>query len=86
MACPPEDSSGFEGMGNRAYQDFLHDLLAAKANASSHSQRKFRKLCAEATGALNYKDRSVGQCLFCFVVSSCINTCAFKPGCLMSHN
>lgn len=57
MACPPEDSSGFEGMGNRAYQDFLHDLLAAKANASSHSQRKFRKLCAEATGALNYKDR-----------------------------
>ncbi len=59
MACPPEDSSGFEGMGNRAYQDFLDDLLAAKA--SFHSQRKFWKLCAEATGALNYKDRLVSR-------------------------
>ena len=61
MACPPEDSSGFEGMGNRAYQDFLDSLLAAKASASSHSERKYRKLCAEVSGALNYKDRSGGQ-------------------------
>lgn len=60
MACPPEDSSGFEGMGNHAYQDFLDSLLAAKASASSHSQRQFRKLCAEASGALNYKGRSAG--------------------------
>ncbi len=28
MACPPEDCTGFEGMGSRAYQDFLDHLLA----------------------------------------------------------
>jgi len=61
MACPPEDSCGSEGMGNRAYQDFLDSPLAAKASASSQSERKYRKLCAEASGALNYKNRLVGR-------------------------
>jgi hypothetical protein len=26
MACPPEDSNGFEGMGNRSYNDFLKEV------------------------------------------------------------
>ena len=55
MACPPEDSNGLEGMGNRSYQSFLDSVLAAK---NSTSLRKYRKLCAEASTGLNYKGRS----------------------------
>ncbi len=60
MACPPEDSSGLEGMGNHFYQEFLDSVLPAKDSASFECKRKYRKLCAEASMALNYKERSVG--------------------------
>ena len=56
-ACPPEDSNGFEGMGNHAYQDFLDSVLEAKQGMDAKSQRKYRQLCAGASAGLNYKDR-----------------------------
>lgn len=57
-AGPPEDSTGFEGMGNRAYQEFL-DSLPVKNSTSAEEKRKYRKMCQEVVGALNYKERSV---------------------------
>ncbi len=60
MACPPEDSNGLEGMGNHFYQEFLDLVLAAKNSASFECKRKYMKLCAEVSTALNYKERSVG--------------------------
>lgn len=57
-ACPPEDSNGFEGMGNGPFQEFLDDLLLAKRSSDARSQRKYKKLCAEVMGsALNYKNK-----------------------------
>ena len=60
MACPPEDSKGLDGMGNKSYQEFLDKVLDAKAGASARDNRKFRELCASAAG-LNYTDRYCGQ-------------------------
>ncbi|KAK9802771.1 hypothetical protein WJX73_000857 [Symbiochloris irregularis] len=57
MACPPEDSNGLEGMGNRAYQPFLDKVLAAKQGTSPKAQRKYRELCASVSSGLNYKSR-----------------------------
>ena len=59
MACPPEDSSGFEGMGNGPYQDFLNKVLAAryKSSGSQKYAREYKKLCKEASTALNYGTR-----------------------------
>lgn len=54
MACPPEDSRGCSGMGNRAYQEFLDEVLAAK---DSRCQRNYYKLCDEVSTALNYDDK-----------------------------
>ena len=45
MACPPEDSRGCEGMGNRSYQEFLGEKSCA-------CKRKYKKLCAEVFAAL----------------------------------
>ena len=57
-ACPPEDSTGLKGMGNRAYQEFLDDLPVRNSTAAEE-KRKYRKMCQEVVGAMNYKDRSV---------------------------
>lgn len=54
MACPPEDSRGCEGMGNRSYQELLDKLLAEKGGAC---KGKSKKLCAEVSTALNYKTK-----------------------------
>ena len=55
MACPPEDSRGCKGMGNRTYQEFLEQVLAEKKSAC---KRSYRKLCAEVNTAVNYKGKS----------------------------
>lgn len=57
-ACPPEDSCGCNGMGVHSYKEFLESWEDAKSSGTRESQRKLRKLQADASRALNYKDRS----------------------------
>jgi hypothetical protein len=33
MACPPEDSNGFEGMGNLGYADYLKEVNSVEGMA-----------------------------------------------------
>ncbi|KAK9813589.1 hypothetical protein WJX73_008847 [Symbiochloris irregularis] len=56
MACPPEDSNGLGDMGLQPYQKFLTKVLKAKRGTSHRDKRKYRDLCASASG-LNYKDK-----------------------------
>ncbi|KAK9827517.1 hypothetical protein WJX74_007579 [Apatococcus lobatus] len=56
-ACPPEDSCGCDGMGNWSYKKFLQSWAKFRDGGTSASRREFRDLRAEASKALNYKDR-----------------------------
>ncbi|KAK9828603.1 hypothetical protein WJX72_000990 [[Myrmecia] bisecta] len=52
MACPPEDSNGFEGMGLWDYQPFLDECAALRLKPN-----KLRRKCEGCEVSLNYKDR-----------------------------
>lgn len=85
MACPPEDGNGFEGMGNRSYQEWLDSALAVKDGGT----RKYKKMCAECSTALSYKDRSDGECpsrvvLFCIAGQRSISILDPNPSCISS--
>eukprot|EP00887_Chlorella_sp_A99_P004244 scaffold15.g4244.t1 len=50
LACPPEDSSGMADSGSRGIQEFLSAVL-------DRSSPERRRMLAEASKALNYRDR-----------------------------
>lgn len=51
MACPPEDSNGFEGSGSHGYIE----MLAEYPSMSKEAKREVRKGVLTAT---NYKDET----------------------------